>query len=501
MADIKETTTINHEKADEFRTVAADPRPAVPEAKSAKLSWSGNGQVIDYVVTAGHLDVREDAGALLAQMFSISYVATKDGQPDPARPVTFAFNGGPGCASVPVNVGGIGPVRVETNGVKHVGNPKLSDNPYTLLQQSDLVFLDAPGTGWSTLADGVDPKKIFGIDGDASAFARAIQEWLEKNNRWGSPLYLFGESYGTVRNSQLMRLLGEQGVHVSGVVMLSAIFNWVQTLPGEDLYYLGMVPTYAATAQFFGKVGKNHDEDSWFDAAMAFTEDVLAPALLKGDRLSAQDELAVAKQLADYIGLPAQFIAAQHLRVDLETFRAKLLEDEAKIVGRLDTRFTSDAYHPAQASHEFLALEDAALDALDAPWNVALRNFLREEVCYVAPTRYLGSNYMTIGVNWDWNHACAGTDGKVGAPNVSFDIATALRRSPTTKLAILGGRFDAATTYWNVIHDMSTQFLSDEIKQNIEWHRYGCGHMAYADVPTLVAMYEDLKNFYEKDVQ
>ena len=108
---------------------------------------------------------------------------------------------------------------------------------------------------------------------------------------------------------------------------------------------------------------------------------------------------------------------------------------------------------------------------------------------------------MTIGVNWDWNHACAGTDGKVGAPNVSFDIATALRRSPTTKLAILGGRFDAATTYWNVIHDMSTQFLSDEIKQNIEWHRYGCGHMAYADVPTLVAMYEDLKNFYEKDVQ
>ncbi|MDU4970446.1 MAG: peptidase S10, partial [Atopobium minutum] len=176
MADIKETTTINHEKADEFRTVAADPRPAVPEAKSAKLSWSGNGQVIDYVVTAGHLDVREDAGALLAQMFSISYVATKDGQPDPARPVTFAFNGGPGCASVPVNVGGIGPVRVETNGVKHVGNPKLSDNPYTLLQQSDLVFLDAPGTGWSTLADGVDPKKIFGIDGDASAFARAIQE-------------------------------------------------------------------------------------------------------------------------------------------------------------------------------------------------------------------------------------------------------------------------------------------------------------------------------------
>ncbi|WP_028263995.1 S10 family peptidase [Atopobium fossor] len=501
MSDTQETSATSSKKSDEFRTVPADLRPAVPEAKSAQLTWSANGKTMDYVVTAGHLDVREDAGALLAQMFSISYVALKDGKIDASRPVTFAFNGGPGSASVPVNFGGIGPVRVETNGVKHVGNPEVKDNPYTLLQQSDLVFLDAPGTGWSTLAEGVDSKKIFGIDGDASAFACAIQEWLEKNNRWGSPLYLFGESYGTIRNSQLMRLLGEQGVHITGVVMLSAIFNWVQTLPGEDLYYLGMMPTYAATAQFFDKAGANVDEDTWFDRAMDFTEDVLAPALLKGDRLSAEEELKVAEQLADFIGLPAKFIAAKHLRIDLETFRARLLEDEGKVAGRLDTRFASDSYHPAQTSSEFLAIEDAALDAMDAPWNVALRTFLREKVGYVAPTRYLGSNYLTIGVNWDWNHASAGTDAKVGAPNVSFDIATALRRSPTTKLAILGGRFDAATTYWNVVHDMSTQFLSDEIKQNIEWHRYGCGHMAYVDVPTLVAMYDDLKNFYETNAE
>ena len=501
MSDVKESTAISHEKTDEFRTVAADPRPAVPEAKSANLTWSANGKTMDYTVTAGHLDVREDAGALLAQMFSLSYVATTNGQPDVSRPVTFAFNGGPGSASVPVNFGGIGPVRVETKGVQHVGKPEVKDNPYTLLQQSDLVFLDAPGTGWSTLAEGADPKKIFGIDGDASAFARAIQDWLEKNNRWGSPIYLFGESYGTIRNSQLMRLLGEQGIYVTGVIMLSAIFNWVQTLPGEDLYYLGMMPTYAATAQFFGKAGKDMDEDAWFDAAISFTEDVLAPALLKGDRLSVEEEQQVAEQLSNYIGLPAQLIAAKHLRVDLETFRTKLLEDEARVIGRLDTRFTSDSYHPAQTSSEFLAIEDAALDALDAPWNMALRTFLREKVGYTAPTRYLGSNYLTIGVNWDWNHACAGTEGKVGAPNVSFDIATALRRSPTTKLAILGGRFDAATTYWNVLHDMSTQFLSDDIKQNIEWHRYGCGHMAYVDVPTLIAMYDALKNFYKKSVQ
>lgn len=485
-------------KPDEFRTVAADPRPAVPASASARLTWSNNGKTLNYTATAGHLDVREDTGALLAQMFSIGYVVTNDGAADAQRPVTFAFNGGPGSASVPVNIGGIGPIRCKTDGVKHLSRPEIEDNPYTLLQQTDLVFLDAPGTGWSTLAEGADPKKIFGIDGDASAFSRAIQDWLEKNNRWDSPVYLFGESYGTIRNAALMRLLGEQGVYVSGVIMLSAIFDWVQTLPGNDLYYLGMMPTYAATAQFFGKAGTEFDEKTWFDKAMDFADDVLAPALLKGDRLSAKKEREVADQLSEFVGLPAEFIAASHLRISLETFRAKLLEAEGKIAGRLDTRFSSDAYHPAQSSSEFLASEDASIDAVDATWNVAFLHFLRDKLGYVAPSRYLGSNYGTIGVNWDWNHQAAGTEEKVGAPNVSFDIAAALRRSPRTKLAILGGRYDAATTYWNVVHDMSAQFFSDEIKANIEWHLYNCGHMAYVDVPTLIAMYDDLKAFYAK---
>ena len=172
-------------------------------------------------------------------MFSLSYVSLAEGdRPDPARPVTFAYNGGPGCASVPINFGGIGPRRVRTDGVSHLAFPvEVEDNPSTLLRQSDLVFLDALGTGWSSVAEGTDTSKVFGVDGDADAFSRAITTWLEKNNRWSSPLYLFGESYGTVRNAVLMRLLGERGIKVVGVTMLSAIFDWVQTIEGEDLYH------------------------------------------------------------------------------------------------------------------------------------------------------------------------------------------------------------------------------------------------------------------------
>ena len=280
---------------DAFITIPADRRLAEPAAASALLCWRGEGRTIEYEATACHVDVREDTGNLLGKMFSLSYVAMGDGEPDSSRPVTFCFNGGPGCASVPINFGGVGPRRVVTNGTSHVGRCVVEDNPCTLLVQSDLVFFDAPGTGFSSVAEGADTRKLFGVDGDADAFCRAIQQWLQDNGRWSSPVYLLGESYGTLRNAVLMRLLGERGVRVAGVTMLSAIFDWVQTLPGEDLYYLGMVPTFAATARHFGKAGTQAaSDDEWFDQAMEFTDQVMAPALLAGDRLVKGREREVA---------------------------------------------------------------------------------------------------------------------------------------------------------------------------------------------------------------
>ena len=485
-----------------FMAVPAEKGIDTPEPKTARLSWKGSGasegQSITYDCTAGHLDVRADTGKLLGKMFSLTYVAADTPDAGPSRPVTFCYNGGPGCASVPINFGGIGPRRVKTDGVSHLAFPiEVEDNPYTLLRQSDLVFLDALGTGWSSVAEDADTSKIFGVDGDADAFCRAITTWLEENGRWTSPVYLFGESYGTVRNSVLMRFLGERGVKVAGVTMLSAIFDWVQTLEGEDLYHLGMMPTMAAAAQFFGKAGQGVDEDEWFDRAMDWCEDVMAPALLRGDRLDPEREAEVAAQMSEFLGLSAEHIQRRHLRITLDDFRQSILADEGKVCGRLDMRFSSDAPVAVQGSSAWFAAEDAADDAVESSWTSAFRAFVHDELGYRGPARYLTSNYEQVGTKWKWEHQEPGKDWPSSAPNVAYDIAVAMRRNPTMKLCIMGGRYDAATTFWNVAHDMSCQFLSAELKGQVEWHRYGCGHMAYVDVPTLERMGRDMEEFYK----
>lgn len=482
-----------------FVTVPADKTRTVSDPVSRRFTWEAAGERMDYEATVAHLDVRDDTGALEGRMFSITYAKLgEDGLPMAGRPVTFCFNGGPGCASVPINFGGMGPRRVATDGVNHLpSSAKAEDNPYTLLRESDLVFLDALGTGYSPLAEGADTGAIFGVDGDADAFCRAITEWLERNHRWQSPVYLFGESYGTVRNAVLMRLLGERGVKLTGVTMLSAIWNWVQVQPGEDLYYLGMLPTFAAAAQFFGKAGAGVDEDAWFDRAMEWTDDVLAPALLKGDRLGEGREREVAHEMGELIGLDERLILRRHLRVSLDDVRRELLADEGRVCGRLDMRFSSDAPGYAQDDSSWFAGEDAADDAVNAVWNTAFRSFL-SEMGYDAPARYLDNNYYRVGVKWKWAHEEPGTGVPAGAPNVTVDLACALRRDPTIKLAVLGGRYDAATTYWNNVFELSRQFLSPQLKERVEFHRYGCGHMAYVDVPTLQQMSKDMEAFYRK---
>ena len=497
MEDAKADAQVTHPASvagKDFWTVGADGGLKVPEAASATLVWGDGKGTIEYHAEAGHVDVRDDTGKLLCKMFYVSYVALgADGEADPDRPVTVLFNGGPGSASVPIDFGGFGPLRVQTDGMRHVrADAAVTDNPHTLLKVSDLVFFDAPGTGYSPVAAGVDPKEIFGADGDADAFCRATTAWLEANGRWSSPLYLLGESYGTVRNAVLMRLMGERGVKLTGVTMLSAIWDWVETLPGEDLYYLGMLPTFAATAQYFGKAGAGVDVDEWFDRAMAFSTEVYGPALLFGDRLGAEREAELAQQISELIGLPADFVLARHLRVSLEDFRARILEREGKVCGRLDMRFVCDAPSYQQQSVDWLAGEDAADSSLNGVWDHAFRAFLHDRLGYV------DSNYMKIGTKWNWTHQAPGTMEEVGAPNFAIDLACALRRDPTIKLCVLGGRYDAATPYWNVEHDLACQYLSDELKERVEFHRYGCGHMAYTDEPTLAAMDADLTAFYAK---
>ena len=491
--------------ADSEKVVQETPQPLkVPAAAEAPFCWECDNHTIDYSVRADHLDVIVDNDKFVGKMFSLTYTADAlDGKPtEGMRPVTFAYNGGPGSASVPINFGGIGPVRVETD---EVGNPvhplTMQDNPATVLRDSDLVVLDALGTGYSVVAPQVEDKDVFGIDADANAFAAAIMQWLKVHNRWGSDIYLYGESYGTMRNAVLMRVLAEKGVRVTGVVMLSAIFDWAQTLPGNDLYYLGMVPTFAATAAYHGKA---HDEKgavvvdpaAHFEHAMKWCERVLAPALLQGDALEAHEAHEVAEQMAALIGLPKALIEKKHFRISLDVFRRELLADTDQVIGRLDTRYVSYAPSHVEESSDFFAEEDAAADSTSNMWNEALRMLL-DELCYDAPARYYDNNYPTVGVNWNWNHTAPGVNETVGAPNVAFDIACAMRRDPHLRLCILGGYYDCATTYWNVLHDIAVLYLPEELKANIEFHLYPSGHMLYANPAVNLELGEDVSAFFK----
>ena len=473
----------------------------VPEAVESSLTWRSSDREIPYTVRAGHVRISEDNSDPIGSLFCLSYTAVDaDGKPDAARPVSFCFNGGPGSASVLVNVGGIGPRRVVPNGDRRIGPAPyaIEDNPCTLLQVSDLVFIDALGTGWSVLAEGVEPKRAWGVDADADCFARFVAAWLEETGRWNSPLYLFGESYGTTRNAVLCRTLEERGIGLNGVVMLSAIFDWTPTIPGNDANYVQLFPTFAAIAKYHGKseYGEELSDDELFERACDFAETKLAPALLLGDRLDGEVEGDLAKEMARYIGLSKKYIARKHLRVELTDFRQELLRDEGRVCGRLDGRFTFEAGNFLQGSSEGQAESDPSDSATMAAWFAGFRQIVSNEVGYKNPLPYQLSAWETVGLSWDHTHTSAGASYKAKTPNVAYDLAQTMRHNPLLKVIVLGGRYDLATPFLGPIEDMARMYLQPETKANLSWKLYDAGHMIYVNPDAFVKMAADVEEFY-----
>ena len=334
------------------------------------------------------------------------------------------------------------------------------------------------------------------MDGDGDAFTRGIIAWLTEHKRFNSPIYLYGESYGTMRNAVVYRLLGEHGIGVTGVVEQSTILDYAPTLSGNDAYYMGMVPVYAATANYFGKAGKGVDQYEWYNKAFDFVNSTLAGALVLGDELPADRMDEIAGQMSELIGLPKDFIKAKGLRIELDTFRKTLLADEGKTTGRYDTRFTTFGYPDVQGDNEFFAGEDPSYDAINAAYLDVYMKMLGD-IGFKGYANYEGLS-MKVNESWNWNHQAPGTMGSPQTPNVAFDIATALRRNPTSRILFFGGIHDAATPYWNVRHDMGKLFLPQALKDRIEYHVHSNGHMLYCDQAALEAAGPELKAFYEK---
>jgi carboxypeptidase C (cathepsin A) len=434
---------------------------------------------------------------------SMSYVAYFRGdKEDTHRPITFLFNGGPGSSTVWLHMGAFGPKRVVTADDTHSSAApyRVIDNEYSLIDVSDLVFVDAPGTGFGHLRGADKEKAFYGVDQDAHAFANFIVEFLSRHKRWNSPKYLFGESYGTTRAAALSSILeNEKSLDLNGVILLSQILNFddsadaPQFNPGVDLPYVLALPTYTATAWYHHKLPNQAQTlEPLLQEVEKFALTDYAGALAEGSTLSAERKSAIAAKLHAYTGLEADYIERANLRVNGGEFEKNLLGSEIT-TGRLDTRFAGPTLDPMSKEAEYDPQSAAISSAYVSAFNDYVRNSLKfgDKLTYKPET--------DVEKNWDFLHQPPGSPQKIPGPtNVMPDLAVAMKQNPKLKVQLNGGYYDLATPFFAAIFELHQLPIGPSLQDNIEMHFYTSGHMVYAHEPDLKALHANVSAFIEK---
>jgi carboxypeptidase C (cathepsin A) len=482
-------------------------RPAtpIPPEKSSVTSheMTLGGKPLRYTATAGNLLIQGDDEQTNASVFYVAY--TLEGVTDSrTRPLTFLYNGGPGSASMWLHMGSVGPVRVLTSSPDATGpGPyQVSDNQYTLLDKSDLVFIDAVGTGYSRPVGRGTIRDFAGVDQDVRAFQKFIYRYVSVNHRWNSPKFLFGESYGTTRSAALVDALQNSGMSMNGVILLSSILNYFVQAPGSDSVFIGNLPTYAAIAWQYEKIPhKTQNQKAFLDEVRAYARGPYAEALAQGHNLTQAEVDATAAKLAGYTGLSVQYIKEANLRVSPARFRKELLRDQRAILGRYDARFEGTDTDAAGETPGY----DPSDAGIEGAFVTALHDYLDRELKYTSEETYYPSG---PGVNqaWDHNHrlgsaAPAGGQGQGGGMRdayVAGDLADAMRKNPRLRVFSLNGLFDLATPFFITEYDLSHIELEPKLRSNIEFAYYPSGHMVYLNVDALKQLKADLTAFYAK---
>ncbi len=469
------------------------PRPPVEEqAAVSKGSVALRNGTVGYTATAGTLTIRDDDGKPSASVFYTAYV--KDGGAA-NRPVSFFYNGGPGSASIWLHMGSFSPVRVSTENPTYVAPSQyaLKPNPDSLIDKTDMVFIDAIGTGWSRPLGDKTGKDFWGVDQDAEAFARAIIRYVDKNNRWQSPKVLFGESYGTLRNGAVAAQLEDRGLSLDGIVMLSTILNYGVELPGYDIGPLSMVPTYAATAWYHNRIANRPaDLAKFIDEVRGWVSGPYAAALAKGTAISADELTATARQLAAYTGLSEAFVRRANLRIPLEQFQTELLRDRGVATGRLDTRYLLNVGDANAAEPE----DDAASTATTGAYVSSFQSYVARTLGYKTDMPYKVSA-RDKDFDWDWKHRAPGTRWPAQVPDTGLDLAYVMRINPTLKVLFLNGYFDAATQFYATEYDIDHLMLAEPLRKNITSRYYESGHMIYLNPAVLPKLHEDIAGWYD----
>jgi carboxypeptidase C (cathepsin A) len=486
-----------------------------PEQQSSKGTVTVEGTAVGYDAIAGTLvvhpkgwdDVPQNAnkddkeGPAEASMFYVAYF--KSDTKGAPRPLTFLFNGGPGSSTVWLHMGAFGPRRVETLDDSHTPEAPYTvvNNEYSLLDASDLVFVDAPGTGFSRLGGKDRDKAFYGIDQDAYAFADFIVQFLGKYGRWNSPKYLFGESYGTTRSAVLVNLLEtEKTVDFNGVILLSEILNFddsadlPQFNPGVEIPYQLALPTYAATAWYHHKL-----PDAPKDLAPLLTEvehfamNEYAQALEAGSALPAEQRRAIVAKLHQYTGLTPEYIEKANLRINVGEFTKTLQDDSDMTAGRLDSRFSGPTMDPLSKEADY----DPQSAAIGSAYVSAFNDYVRKELKYGEGKEFKPE--INIEVSWNMQHQAPGLPFALPlTPNVMPDLSSAMKYNPDLKVMLNGGYFDLATPFYEGIYEMQHLQIPAKLQSNIEYQYYESGHMVYAHAESLKTLHDAVAAFITK---
>ena len=465
--------------------------PILAEEKFVETQHSVriSGKEVRYTATPGQIVLRRPNGEPRGNMFFVAY--TRDGVSDMHfRPITFCYNGGPGAATIWLHMGVLGPKRVQMaeEGFQPAPPYRLVDNEHSLIDVTDIVAIDAMSTGFSRAVEDEDPKQFHGVKQDIEAFSEFIRLYITKFNRWSSPKYLLGESYGTVRSAGVSKeLQSSHGIELNGIVLVSSVidFSTLSEAPGNAIHYAGFLPTYTVTARYHKKLSADVQGslEEIMDEAREFAFGEYLLALTKGNRLTPRETDDMSKKVARLTGLSPEYIKQANLRINPGRFRKELLRDRRLVTGRLDSRFTAIDADAAGESQEF----DPSNTALAGAYTAMFNDYVRNELKWESELKY-----RTRGPVRPWDY---GTKNRARYLNLIESLRSTMARNPFLKVLVTNGIYDMATPY------AATEWTFDHLgyeptyRERVRMTYYEAGHMMYIRPSMLKKFKQDVAQF------